>query len=157
MKRTVIAVAAVAAALTVAGTGVAASAVWRETVVIEVGGSVEDGCSEPILLTSGKVVDTVQEFDDGNGRTHFLFHFQTHGLVGVGLESGATYTDASHMTATGISSVEEGFGNTSISLHVRISSKDGDVADLTVSQRFHLVKRDGDRQLLIDSFVAECA
>ena len=145
-----------AALLGLAGAGVASVDMLREEVVIDVTGTVEDGCEEPILLTSGRVVETIQQFEDGNGRTHFLWRFQTFGLQGVGVESGAIYTDKSHGVQTGIASIEEGFATGGFTVHVRISSKDRHVADLLFRQSFKIVKRDGVNRVFMDRITFSC-
>jgi hypothetical protein len=117
---------------------------------------VEEGCDEAILLTSGTVVETIQEFVDPNGRTHFLFRFHTFGVRGVGLDSGASYRDSSHMTQTFVAEIAEGFSTGGFSLHIRISSSDGRNATLVVTHSFHLVKRDGLNRLVIDDFEVSC-
>ncbi len=81
---------------------------------------------------------------------------RTEGLTGVGLDSGATYTDRSHGTQTGIASIPEGFATGGFALRVRISSTEADTATLVVSHRFHLVKRDGVNRLVIDEFTVTC-
>ena len=129
--------------LAFAGSASAGADVVREQFVIQVAGQVEEGCDEPILLTGGHVVETIQLFTDANGRGHALFHFQTHGLVGVGLDSGATYRDQSHLTQHGIGSIEEGFSTGGFTFHVRIRSNDPDVQDLVLRESFTIVKRDG--------------
>ncbi len=144
VKRTVVATWALALGLlALAGSASAGSDVVREQFVIQVAGEVEQGCDEPILLTGGYVVETIQLFTDGNGRGHALFHFQTHGLVGVGLESGAIYRDHSHLTQHGIGSIEEGFSTGGFTFHVSIRSNDGAVRDLVFRESFTIVKRDG--------------
>ena len=145
-----------AAMLGLAGAGVASVEMLREEVVIDVAGTVEDGCDEPILLTAGRVVETIQIFDDANGRTHFLWRFQTFGLKGVGLESDAIYTDKSHGVQTGIASIEEGFGTGGFTVQVRISSKDREVADLLFRQTFRIVKRDGVNRVFMDRITFSC-
>jgi hypothetical protein len=157
MRRT--ATALLIAALTVAastGSALAGSDVTRERVVIDVAGTVEDACDEPILLTSGTVVETMQEFVDPNGRTHVLFRFHTFGLRGIGLESGVEYRDSSHMTQAFVAEIAEGFSTGSFSLHIRISSPGGDAATLVLTHRFHLVKRDGVNRVVIDDFELSC-
>jgi hypothetical protein len=139
-----------------AGAALAGSDIAREQVLIEVAGTVEDACDEPILLTSGTVVETMQEFVDPNGRTHVLFRFHTFGLRGIGLDSGAEYRDSSHMTQTFVAEIAEGFSTGGFALHIRISSPRGDAATLVVTHRFHLVKRDGVNRLVIDDFELSC-
>jgi hypothetical protein len=158
MKRTAVAmlIAVLTTALT-AGAALGGASVQRERVVIDVAGTVEDACDEPILLTAGTVVETTQEFVDPNGRTHFLFHFQSFGLRGIGLESGAVYRDSSHFTQAFVAEIAEGFSTGSFSLHVRISSVDAQNATLVVTHRFHLVKRDGVNRVVIDDFALSCA
>ncbi len=158
MKRT----ASTTAALLLALLGLAASAsaaadIQRERTVIELAGEVEDACSEPILLTGGRAIEMLQVFTDGNGREHFLWHFRTEGLAGVGLDSGATYTDRSHGTQTGIASIPEGFATGSLTIHARITSDDPAVEDLVVRWTFHLVKRDGVNRVFMDRFTIDCA
>jgi hypothetical protein len=156
-KRTVsVAAAVVLTTLTLAGTALAGADVSRERVVIDPAGMIEDGCDEPILLTEGHVVETIQEFVDPNGRTHFLLHVQTFGLRGVGLDSGAIYRDRTHFTQVFVAEIAEGFSTGAFSLRIRISSTEADTATLVVSHRFHLVKRDGVNRLVIDDFTVTC-
>lgn len=150
------AVTLLAAMLALAGAAVANVDMFREEVVIDVAGTVEDGCDEPILLTAGRVVETIQIFEDANGRTHFLWRFQTFGLEGVGLASGAVYTDKSHGVQTGIASIAEGFGTGGFTVQVRISSSDRDVADLVFRQSFRIVKRDGANRVFMDRITFSC-
>ncbi len=158
MKRTALAaVAAVLTALGLAGAAAAGVGVDRTREVIDLTGHVEEGCDEPILLTAGTAVVTVQEFVDPNGRTHVLYHHQTLGFVGVGLESGATYRDVSHMTQTGIFSIEDGFATGGFTEHIRISSSDGAVADFVVRWNFRIVKRDRVNRVVIDELTVSCS
>ena len=157
MRRTASATAALLLALLGLATSASAgSDVQRERTVIELAGEIEGACSEDILLTEGRVIETIQVFDDPNGRTHFLWHFRTEGLVGVGLDSGATYRDRSHGTQTGIASIPEGFATGSFTVHVRIESDEPAVEDLLVRWTFHLVKRDGENRVFLDRFTMEC-
>ena len=158
MRKRMISVAAAAllTTLTLAGTAAGGADVARERVVIDVAGTIEDGCDEPILLTEGHVVERWQEFVDSNGRTHFLVHAQTFGLRGVGLESGAIYHDKTTFTQVYVAEIAEGFSTGAFSLRIRISSTDVDTQTLVVSHRFHLVKRDGVNRLVINDFTVTC-
>ena len=146
----------VLAALGLAGSGLAGAGPVRQEAVFELAGSVEDGCEEPILLTAGRAFEFIQEFVDGNGRSHFLWHFRTQGVEGVGLESGARYRDHSRGTQTGVASIEEGFATGGFTIHVRISSDDGKAATLVVRWTFHIVKRDGVNRIVMDRFTMTC-
>jgi hypothetical protein len=142
--------------LALAGTASAGADIVREQFVIELAGAVEQGCDEEILLTAGYVVETIQVFDDPNGRTHFLYSARTVGVVGVGADSGAIYTDSSRVVQTGIGSIEEGFATGGFVEHVRIWSSDGRVQDLVIRWRFHLVKRDLENRVVLDEFTYGC-
>jgi len=146
----------VLAALGLTGSGLASADPVRHEAVIELAGVVEEGCEEPILLTQGHAVESLQEFVDANGRTHFLFRFRTVGLEGVGLESGAVYRDHSHGTQTGVASIEEGFGTGGFIVHTRISSTGTQSATLVVRWTFHIVKRDGVNRVFMDRFTMTC-
>ena len=144
------------AALGLAGSGLAGAAPARQEAVFELAGSVEEGCEEPILLTQGRAIEFVQEFVDPNGRTHFLWHFRTQGLEGVGLESGVRYRDHSHGTQTGIASIAEGFATGGFTVHVRISSDEAKAETLVIRWVFHIVKRDGVNRIFMDRFTMTC-
>ena len=146
----------VLASLGLAEGGLAGADPVRQEAVIELAGVVEEGCEEPILLTQGHAVESVQEFVDGNGRTHFLFRFRTVGVEGVGLQSGAVYRDHSHGTQTGVASIEEGFATGGFTMHARISSAAGQAATLVVRWTFHIVKRDGVNRIFMDRFTMTC-
>ena len=157
VKRTAVAAAILAlAVLAFAGTASAGADVVREQFVIELAGEVEQGCDETILLTAGHVVETIQVFDDPNGRTHVLYSARTVGLVGVGTETGAIYRDSSRVVQTGIASIDEGFATGGFVEHVRIWSTDGRVQDLVLRWHFRLVKRDLENRVFLDRFTIDC-
>lgn len=156
MQTAVVAATLALAVLVPAGAASAGADVVREQFVIELAGEVEQGCDEAILLTAGQVVETIQVFDDPNGRTHFLYSARTVGLVGVGTESGAIYRDSTRVIQTGIASIEEGFATGGFVEHVRIWSTDGRVQDLVLRWNFHLVKRDRVNRVVLDRFTIDC-